>query len=321
MTWPSWCCRGSPSRPSAGPGSSRPTRSSRWCRPRGRTWSCCATRTSPSTPTPSARRRGGCCGAWRAGARRGPVAAPGRSPPRAAPARRPRRPAAHAARVAALTAASRSSATGASRSQRPRPLVLVCDVSGLDGALRADAARVHAGVRRRAPAGGGVRVRHAAHPGHRRAARPRSRRGARPRRGGGRRLVGRHADRRRRSRRSTASTAVVSAAGRSSWCSPTAGIAATRRAARAGDGAAVALRAPRGVAQPAEGGPGLRAAHARHGGRAPARRPVPRRQLARLAGAAGEPDGRRHCDEGCARGRDGPGPRAASAWRSPPSWA
>ena len=69
-----------------------------------------------------------------------PAHAPG-PPPRRRPARRAPGPAPHDARLAAHAAATRSSATGASPASGPRPLVLVCDVSGLDGALRAHAAR------------------------------------------------------------------------------------------------------------------------------------------------------------------------------------
>ena len=85
-------------------------------------------------------------------------------------------------------------------SRRPRPLVLVLRRVGIDDALRADAPPVPARLRRGPPAGGGVRVRHAADPDHARAgrARPRPRAGAR--RGGGDRLLRRDPDRRRAGR-------------------------------------------------------------------------------------------------------------------------
>ena len=81
-------------------------------------------------------------------------------------------------------------------SVRPRPVVLVCDVSGSMKPVRADAAPVPARVRRRAAARRGVRVRHAADADHQRARRPRPRPRARARRRGGHRLRGRNADRR-----------------------------------------------------------------------------------------------------------------------------
>ncbi|MQA74081.1 MAG: VWA domain-containing protein, partial [Solirubrobacterales bacterium] len=68
---------------------------------------------------------------------------------------------------------------------------------GLDGPLRADAARLRARLRRGARALRGVRVQHPPDPDHARAPRPRSRRRAAPGRRLGRRLVGRDADRRR----------------------------------------------------------------------------------------------------------------------------
>ena len=86
----------------------------------------------------------------------------------------------------------------------------------LDGALRADAADVHAGLRRGARPRRGVRVRHAADARHARARRPRPRPRAAARRRGGRGLVGRHPHRRGDRRRSTACTAAASAAARSS---------------------------------------------------------------------------------------------------------
>ncbi len=80
----------------------------------------------------------------------------------------------------------RAAAAGGARVRRVR----------LDGAVRADAAPVRAGLRGGAPAGRGLRVRHAADAGDRRAARARSRPGAGARGRGGGGLVGRHADRR-----------------------------------------------------------------------------------------------------------------------------
>ena len=59
--------------------------------------------------------------------------------------------------------------------RRPRRLVLRARRVGLDGALRAHAAAVRAGERRRARARRGVRVRHAADADHARARRPRPR--------------------------------------------------------------------------------------------------------------------------------------------------
>jgi hypothetical protein len=53
-----------------------------------------------------------------------------------------------------------------------------------------------------------------------------------------------------------------------------------------GDGAAAALGAPRRLAEPAQGGRGLRAARPRDGRGPAAHRPLPGRQLARLAGRA-----------------------------------
>ena len=80
----------------------------------------------------------------------------------------------------------RAAATARARLRRVR----------LDGAVRAHAAPVHAGLRGRPQARRGVRVRHAPHARDRRARRPRPRPRARPRRRRGGRLVGRHAHRR-----------------------------------------------------------------------------------------------------------------------------
>ncbi len=123
---------------------------------------------------------------------------------------------------APLARARRAAAPARARLRRVR----------LDGALRAHAAPVHAGVRGRAPPRGGVRVRHAAHSRDGRARRPRPRPRARARRGSGR-ATGRAARASaRRSRRSTASTAAASVAARSWCCSPTAGTVATPSSSR-----------------------------------------------------------------------------------------
>ena len=206
---------------------------------------------------------------------RAAAAAPAR--PAAAVRRRTPRARTCAARSAprCAPAATRSSATGASRPTRPRPLVLVCDVSGLDGALRAHAAPVHAGVRRGAPARRGVRVRHPADARHARAraaATPTARSTAPP----PRRTTGPAARASaRRSPRSTASTAAALGRGAvvvilsDGWDRGDPAQLAAR------DGAPAALLAPARLAQPAQGAPGLRAAHARDAGRAAARRPFP----------------------------------------------
>jgi uncharacterized protein len=68
------------------------------------------------------------------------------------------------------------------------------------------------------------------------------------------------------------------------------------RAARGRDGAPAPLRAPRRLAEPARGRPALRAADPRHARGAAARRPPAAGQLDRLAGAAGRSDGGRHRD-------------------------
>ena len=75
------------------------------------------------------------------------------------------RPARHDARVAAPRRRAAGAPLARAR-QRPRPVVLVCDVSGSMAALRPDAAAVYAGLRGRAPAGGGVRLRHPPDAGH-----------------------------------------------------------------------------------------------------------------------------------------------------------
>ena len=64
-------------------------------------------------------------------------------------------------------------------------------------------------------------------------------------------------------------------------------------AARRRDGAPAPHRAPAGVAEPARRRPALRAAHPRHARRAAARGPPAARQLDRLAGIARRPDGGR----------------------------
>ena len=92
-------------------------------------------------------------------------------------------------------------------SERPRRVVLLCDVSGsMEPYARAlRAVPPHRG-RRRHPRRG-VRARHPSHPAHPRAVLPRPRRGARRGRPVGHRLVGRHPARRRASGRSTTSGA------------------------------------------------------------------------------------------------------------------
>ena len=132
--------------PAAGPGSGR-SRTPRSCPPPGRTSSCCATRTSPTTPTPSAARARAImrrlAGAAPDAAE--PPHAPG-APPRGSAARRAPGPAPHDPRVAAhrrrpvrapLARARRAAAPARAGLRRVR----------LDGALRAHAAPVHAGLR------------------------------------------------------------------------------------------------------------------------------------------------------------------------------
>ena len=180
-------------------------------------------RTSPRTPTPSAPPRGGCS--------RGCAA---RGPTRAEPAHAPGRHRGHLPDLRATTRASlRQGGELLERRWRaptpaPAPARARARRLRLDGAVRAHAAPVRAGERRRARARRGVRVRHAAHAAHARAGRPRPR----PARcsappsastdwSGGTR-IGAVAG-----RRSTASTAAGSAAARSSSSCPTAGTAAT----------------------------------------------------------------------------------------------
>ena len=207
------------------------------------------------------------------------AAAPARA--RAAARRRtPRAPtcAARSARRCA-PAATRSSATGASPAERPRPLVLVCDVSGsmepyarmllqymqacVAARRRVEAfvfgtrlTRVTAELAGRDPdraldRAAGRRGRLVGRHAHRRGARhaqPRARPPRRPRR-----------DRRPALRR----------------------LGPRRpRAARGRDGAPAALRAPARLAQPAEGAPGLRAAYSWDAGRSAACGPFPGRKLA-----------------------------------------
>ena len=116
--------------------------------------------------------------------------------------------------------------------ERPRPLVLVCDVSGsMEPYARMLLQYMQACVARPA-ARRGVRVRHRAHARHRRAARARPGRRARARRGA-RWRTGRAAPASApRWPRSTASTAAASVAARSWSCSRTAGTAAIRRSSR-----------------------------------------------------------------------------------------
>ena len=171
-------------------------------------------------------------------------------------------------------------------SDRPRPLVLVCDVSGsMAPYARMLLQYVQACVaaRRRVEAFAfGTRLTRvtrelaAATP----TARSSARRGARGR------LVGRHADRRRARRRSTASTAAASGAARSSWSSPTAGTAATPRCS-----AAEMARLRRAAPTASSGSTRSRRTPATSRSRAgcPPRCPtptLPRRQLARLARGA-----------------------------------
>ena len=161
---------------------------------------------------------------------------------------------------------------------------------GLDGALRAHAAAVRAGVRRRARAGRGVRVRDAADARSRAsspAATPTARWSAPPTPWRTGRAARGSAS---RSASSTASTAAGSAAARSSSALRRLG-PRRARGARRGDGAAAAQRAPDRLAQPARRRPALRAADARDAGRAAARRPAAAGQLDRVAGGAGRADG------------------------------
>ena len=164
------------------------------CPPPGARSSCCARRTSPSTPTPSGRSRGALLARL---ARRGPT--------------RPGAP--HAAdRAGAATSPTCARTVRASLrhggellerrwrepTAAPAPARAGLRRLGLDVALRADAAPVRARLRGGARARRGVRVRHAAD-----ARSPASSRGRDHDRAlaraaeRGHRLVGRHADRRR----------------------------------------------------------------------------------------------------------------------------
>ena len=179
------------------------------------------------TPTPSARWRGGCWPGSRCAGRGGARGAPCR-PSAAATSTTCARPSAprcgHGGELLERRYREPGLAPAAARADLRRV--------GLDGALLADAAAVHAGLRRRPRAGRGVRVRHAAHPRHARAARARLRPRAGPRRGRGQRLVGRHADRRgdRRAQPRARPPDRPRLDGRS--CSPTAGTAASPRSSR-----------------------------------------------------------------------------------------
>ena len=190
--------------------------------------SCCATkdfaeytdheRAWPARCMPGSRaagRRG--AGAGRAGA----AAPPRGARPDARPTARRAAPRGRAARAPLARAGP-----------APPPAGLGLRRLGLDGALRADAARLRARLRAGAQALRGVRVQHPPDPDHPRARRPRPRRRPRPapptRPATGR--AGRGSA--RRSRSSTASTGGGSGAARSSPCSPTAGIAASRSCSR-----------------------------------------------------------------------------------------
>ncbi len=122
------------------------------------TRSCCARRTSRPTPTPSGRSRAGC---WRGSPRRSPQ----RLSRRTRPTRRRRD--VHDLR-ATVRASLRHGGELMERRYREPGLKAAPDRArlrrlGLDGAVRADAAAVPAGLGRRPRAGRGVRVRHAAH--------------------------------------------------------------------------------------------------------------------------------------------------------------
>ena len=119
---PSRRCRGSRSRP---PATRRPRSTSCPRPPRGARRSCCARRTSRPTPTPSARRRAGCSPGSRA---RGPT----RRSRRTLPTKRRRDE--HDLR-ATVRASLRHGGELLERryreqAERPRRLVLICDVSG-----------------------------------------------------------------------------------------------------------------------------------------------------------------------------------------------
>ena len=163
-----------------------------------------------------------------AGAARAPRAAAALAPHAAdAPAPRRARPARDRARVAApRRRAARAPLPRAGRAAAPARAGV--RRLGLDGAVRADAAAVPAGQRRRARARRGVRVRHPAHARHARARRPRSGPRAGARRRPRRRLVGRHADRRRAGRAQPRARPPHRPRRRDRRRSPTAGTAATR---------------------------------------------------------------------------------------------
>ena len=139
--------RGGHARAAARRGARRPgdraggRRTPRWCRPPGRTSSCCATRTSPTTRTRSA-----ACARRvmrRLAAPRADAAEPAHAPARAAAARRrtPRGPTC-AARSAPRCARRRPVRAPLARARRaPAPARARLRRVGLDGALRAHAAR------------------------------------------------------------------------------------------------------------------------------------------------------------------------------------
>ena len=140
------------------------------CPPPTATRSCCARRTSPPTRTPSAR-------AARRLLARIAARAPQRLSRRTRPTRRRRE--AHDLR-ATVRASLRHGGELMERRYRepgaaPAPDRARLRRVGLDGAVRADAAAVPAGVRRRPRARRGVRVRHPAHARHARPRGPRSR--------------------------------------------------------------------------------------------------------------------------------------------------
>ena len=127
-TWHRWCCRAWPF-PARRSGC-RSTPRWTWCPPRGPTRSCCGRRTSPTTRMPSA--------AWHDASSAG---SPARVPPGPAAGRAPRAAAAlrrTRARPDLRRTIRSSLRTGGDPferhwrepAERPRPLVLVCDVSG-----------------------------------------------------------------------------------------------------------------------------------------------------------------------------------------------
>ena len=251
--------------------------------------SCCARRTSPSTPTAER--------ALGAGDPR-----PGR-PPRADAPRAPdpgRRRAAGRSPTSArpcaprcATPASRSSAAGASPLPRQRPLVLVCDVSGsMEPYARMLLAYAHACVqaRKRCEAFAfSTRLTRITRELSGRDPDAALRRAA----DSAGRLVRRDADRRRDRASSTASTAAGSGAARWSRSSPTAGTAASPSCSRR-EVERLARCSHRLVwLEPAQGDARLRAAGARDARGAAARRPVPGGQYPRFAGATGRMHGAR----------------------------